>query len=109
TSANEAHLNHIEKGLKSEETERITKLAEEEARAKAAEKSAQEGAVSEATSKVTAETVRAEAAEALKIPLSQKGKPSGVAELEAAGKIPAGQMPSLAINEVFTSGSQAEM
>lgn len=43
------------------------------------------------------------------IPLSQKGAPSGVAELDAGGKIPVSQIPLIAINDVFDAASQAAM
>lgn len=44
-----------------------------------------------------------------KIPLTQRGAASGVATLDAAGKIPVSQLPPLAVNEVFTVASQAAM
>ncbi|MBD8496650.1 DUF2793 domain-containing protein, partial [Pseudomonas syringae] len=44
-----------------------------------------------------------------KIPLTQRGAASGVATLDAAGKIPTSQLPPLAVNEVFTVASQAAM
>lgn len=43
------------------------------------------------------------------IPLTQRGALNGVATLDAAGVIPTGQLPPLAINEVFTAANQAAM
>ncbi len=82
-----------------------TAKGEAEAAATSKAKAAEEGAITAATSKVKTEeearkaevkteTERAEAAEALKIPLSQKGKASGVAELNSEGKLPEGELPS---------------
>ena len=46
-----------------------------------------------ATNAVAAETTRAETAEALLIPLAQKGASNGVATLDGSGKVPSGQLP----------------
>lgn len=43
------------------------------------------------------------------IPAGEKGANNGVATLDADGKIPATQLPSLAINDVFSVSSQAAM
>lgn len=43
------------------------------------------------------------------IPGSQKGAANGVATLGTDAKIPAGQLPALAVNEVFTVATQAAM
>lgn len=40
------------------------------------------------------------------IPLSQKGSNSGVAELDASGKVPSSQLPALALSEVFTAADE---
>lgn len=44
-----------------------------------------------------------------KVATTQLGANSGVATLDAAGKIPVSQLPPLAVNEVFTVASQAAM
>jgi hypothetical protein len=83
----------------------ITAKGEAEAAATSKAKAAAEGAITAATSKVTTEEEarkaevktekeRAEAAEVLKIPLTQKGKASGVAELNSEGTLPEGALPS---------------
>lgn len=43
------------------------------------------------------------------VPLSQKAAANGVATLDAGGKIPTGQLPNLAIGDVFTVASEAAM
>jgi hypothetical protein len=43
------------------------------------------------------------------IPLTQKGSANGVATLDASGKIPAGQIPALALTETYVVNSEAEM
>lgn len=48
-------------------------------------------------------------ADGLLIPLTQKGAANGVATLGSDGKLPSGQLPSLAIGETFTVTSQAQM
>lgn len=55
-------------------------------------------ALADATSSVAAETARAEAAEALLIPLAQKGAASGVATLDGAGLVPVAQLPPAALS-----------
>jgi hypothetical protein len=90
-----------------------TAKGEAEAAATGKAKAAEEAAIAAATAKVKAEeeartaavkteTERAEAAEALKIPLAQKGKASGVAELNGEGKLPEGELPG----SVDTSGTR---
>jgi hypothetical protein len=82
---------------------------------------AEEGAITAASSKVTTEEEarkaevktekeRAEAAEALKIPLSQKGKASGVAELNGEGRLLEGELPnpvaSISLTAIVVGGEQ---
>lgn len=43
------------------------------------------------------------------VPLTEKGAANGVATLGADSKVPAGQLPALAINETFVVNSQAAM
>jgi hypothetical protein len=50
---------------------------------------------------VDAETVRAQGAEAALVPIAEKGAVNGVATLDAGGKIPGGQLPAIAVNNVF--------
>lgn len=66
-------------------------------------------ALTSSADSVAAETARAEAAEALLIPLSQKGAADGVATLGSDSKVPSAQLPAIAITDVFTVGSEAEM
>ena len=49
------------------------------------------------------------AALALKLDAAEKGAANGVATLGAGGKIPEGQLPSIAITDVFTVASQSAM
>lgn len=56
-----------------------------------------------------AEAARALAAEALLIPLTQKAANNGVATLDGSGLIPAAQLPSIAVSDVFVVASQAAM
>ena len=49
------------------------------------------------------------AADLLLIPLTQKAAANGVATLGSDGKVPAAQIPNLAIGEVFTVASQVAM
>lgn len=56
-----------------------------------------------------AEAAARVAADALLIPLTQKGAASGVATLDGGSKVPASQLPALAITEAFTVVSQAAM
>ncbi len=49
------------------------------------------------------------AALALKLDANQKGVANGVATLGADSKIPASQLPAIAINDTFTAASQAAM
>lgn len=51
------------------------------------------------------EATRAEAAEALLIPLTQKGADSGVATLDSGGKVPTGQIPTLNQNTTGTAAN----
>ena len=44
-----------------------------------------------------------------KVPTSEKGTSNGIATLGSDGKIPASQMPAIAINETFTVASQTAM
>lgn len=57
----------------------------------------------------TAEATARQQADALLIPLTQKGVAGGVATLDAGGLIPTGQLPALAISDVFTVDNEAEM
>lgn len=43
------------------------------------------------------------------IPLSQIGVASGVASLDAGGKVPVGQLPSIALTDTFTVASESAM
>lgn len=47
------------------------------------------------------------AADALLIPLAQRGAPSGVATLDAGGKVPTAQLPGLALTETITVADSA--
>lgn len=58
---------------------------------------------------VTAEVSARAAADALRIPLTQKGAANGVAPLDANTKVPANLLPALAITESSIVGSQAAM
>lgn len=58
---------------------------------------------------VDAETARATAAEATKVPSSQVGQPSGLATLDAGGKLTSAQIPALAITDVHIVASDAAM
>lgn len=59
--------------------------------------------------RLDAETTARTNADALLIPLSQRGAASGVATLDAGGKLPSVFLPPLAINDTFTVTSQAAM
>lgn len=66
------------------------------------------------TTEVTQAELDAEAttrtnADALLIPLAQKGAANGVATLDGGTKIPVSQLPALAITETFVVNSQAAM
>jgi hypothetical protein len=56
-----------------------------------------------------ADTAAMNAADALLVPLTQRGAANGVATLGADSKIPGAQLPALAIGETFTAASQAAM
>lgn len=43
------------------------------------------------------------------VPLSEKGKPNGVASLDIGGKIPAAQMPPLSLRQSHTAQNESEM
>src|SRR5690606_7199136 len=43
------------------------------------------------------------------IPITQKGAANGVATLDAAGKLPASQVPAVAITDTFVVATQAAM
>ncbi len=58
---------------------------------------------------IAAETAARIAADALLIPLTQKGAASGVAELDSGGKVPQAQLPLVAITNTFVVASQAAM
>jgi hypothetical protein len=60
------------------------------------------------TNSVATETAAREAADALLIPLSQKGVADGVATLDATGKVPAEQIPPTAITSVTVVATIAE-
>lgn len=62
--------------------------------AAAAQTAAIAAAATDATTKVGTETTRAQAAEALLIPLAQKAAANGVASLDSGGKVPIAQLPS---------------
>lgn len=48
-------------------------------------------------------------ADALSVPLTQRGAPNGIATLDSASKIPGSQLPALAITDSFVVASQAAM
>ena len=58
---------------------------------------------------IESEAARATAAEALLVPLTQKGAVNGVATLDGTGRLPGSQAPLLAIGETFPVASQAAM
>lgn len=87
----------------------ITTEATARAAAVTAEATARGAGDTAVTALVTAEAARAAAAEALLIPLAQKGAANGVASLGPDSKIPSAQIPSLAISDVFVVASQAAM
>jgi hypothetical protein len=60
------------------------------------------------TSAVATETAARESADALLIPLSQKGVADGVATLDNTGKVPASQIPPTAITSVVVVATIAE-
>jgi len=60
-------------------------------------------------SELNTETAARVAADALAIPLTEKGAASGVASLDTAGKIPNSQLSALATTETFAVGTQAAM
>lgn len=62
-----------------------------------------------ATTAVAAETSRAETAEALLQPLSQRGQANGYASLNANGQVPTAQLPAVTVNQTFVVNSEAEM
>ena len=72
----------------------------------AAEATARDEAISTA---VGNEATARQQADALLIPLTQKGAAGGVATLDSGGLIPTGQLPALAISDVFSPASEAEM
>lgn len=79
----------------------IELTAETDART-AADEALQDNIDAEATARATADTNEANAraaADALLIPLTQKGAANGVATLGADGKLPSAQVPSLALSE----------
>lgn len=45
----------------------------------------------------------------LMVPLAQKGAASGVAELDASGKVPSSQLPAIAITDTFVVADEAGM
>jgi len=45
----------------------------------------------------------------LMVPLTQKGAASGVAELDAGGKVPSSQLPAIAITDTFVVADEAAM
>jgi hypothetical protein len=72
----------------------------------------QEADDDEATARVAAdlaETGARTAADLLLIPLAQRAAPTGVATLDAAGKIPSIQIPALTLGPVFVVADEAEM
>lgn len=58
---------------------------------------------------LAAEVVARADADALLIPLAQKGAANGVATLDGGGLVPVGQLPALAITDTFPVNSQAAM
>jgi len=60
-------------------------------------------------SAVGVETSRAEAAETLLQPLSQKGQPNGYASLDAGGLVPTSQLPVIPLTNTYVVASQAAM
>lgn len=82
-----------------------------------AEKSRAQTAEGNLATSVTAEKTRAEAgesaaraaAEGASIPLSQKGAASGVATLEASGRVPSSQLPPVEVAATVTVETEAEM
>lgn len=69
-------------------------------------------AEAEAAAKTYADSLVSEAAssaEGAYVPLTQKGASSGVATLDGTGKVPANQLPALAISDTFVVTSQSAM
>jgi hypothetical protein len=60
-------------------------------------------------SAVEVETSRAEAAESLLQPLSEKGQPNGYASLNANGQVPTSQLPAVVVNQTYVVADQAAM
>lgn len=50
-----------------------------------------------------------DAVNAAKVDKTSRGAPNGVASLDASGKVPASELPAIAITDVFTVASQAAM
>lgn len=78
-------------------------------KANTAQTNATAAAATDATAKVSAEATIRTNADALLIPLTQKGAASGVATLDSSGLVPAAQMPALAIGVPNVVASQAAM
>lgn len=93
----QSEIDAVEISIANEISNRIADVdAEESARiaAVSAEQSARESADTTLQNNITAEANARIAADALLIPLSQKGAANGVATLDAGGLIPTGQLPS---------------
>ena len=58
---------------------------------------------------IATETTNRTNADALLIPLTQKGANNGVATLDSGGKVPSGQIPAIPLGHVFTASSDAGM
>jgi hypothetical protein len=70
---------------------------------------AQVGATPAAHASATNNPHGVTAAQVGAIPTSQKGAASGVATLDGSGKVPEGQLPAIAITDVFSVASQVAM
>src|SRR5205085_694273 len=95
------------------ETTARTSAISAEAATRAADDTTLQGEIdSEAATRAAADTTEAATratADALLIPLAQKGAANGVATLGADSKIPSSQLPAIAITDTFVAGSQAAM
>jgi hypothetical protein len=88
------------------------RVAGDAATLEAAASHADGGDVAEAASRAagdTAEAAARSAADALLTPLAQRGAPNGVATLDAGSRVPAAQLPAIAITDTFPVASQAAM
>jgi len=64
---------------------------------------------SQAISTVTGLQAELDAVNAAKVDKTARGAANGVASLDASGKVPASELPAIAITDVFTVASQAAM